>query len=246
MARELLGSGTKECTAMKVTEMMTRDVRTCFATDSLNRAAQIMWDGDCGCVPVVDEQRKLVGIITDRDVCMAAYTQGRPLAEMNVASAASRDVVVAREDDTLLHAEILMHDAQVRRLPVLDAEGHVVGILSISDLARRARELAGGIPGHIVAALAGISESRSAATDTAAELKKELKKSVELLRSLRDEVRVRLHLGSLDLRDQWKKLEPHLGEVEKKAEELTETSRAAITDALKRLEHFRTSLSEHH
>jgi CBS domain-containing protein len=230
---------------MKVAEMMTRDVRTCFATDSLNRAAQIMWEGDCGCVPVVDEQRSVIGIITDRDVCMAAYTQGRPLFEMNVGSVASKNVVAVKEDDSLHHAEMVMHDTQVRRLPVVDADNHLVGILSISDLARRARELGGGIPAHVLGALAGITQSHSA-TGAAAELKKELKKSVELLRTLRDEVRVRLHLGSLDLRNQWKKLEPHLGDVEKKAEELTETSRAAVADALKRLEHFRSSLSEHH
>jgi hypothetical protein len=162
-------------------------------------------------------------------------------------------VITAREDDTLHQAEMLMHDAQVRRLPVLDAQGHLVGVLSISDLARRVREKGGGISTHIVGALAGISQRRPVPLETdepaagaAKELKRELKKSVEMLRTLRDEVRVRLHLGSLDLRDQWKKLEPHLGEVEKKADELTEASRAAVADAVKRLEHFRSSLNEHH
>ena len=81
---------------------------------------------------------------------------------------------------------------------------------------------------------------------TATELKRELKKSLALLQTLRDEVRIRLHLGSLDLKDQWKKLEPHLGEVEKKAEELTEASFAALGDAVKRVEKFRSSLNEHH
>jgi hypothetical protein len=57
-------------------------------------------------------------------------------------------------------------------------------------------------------------------------------------------VRVRLHLGSLELKDQWRKLEPQLGDVEKKAEELTEASRAAILDAVKRLETFRSSLTQ--
>ena len=69
-----------------------------------------------------------------------------------------------------------------------------------------------------------------------ADLKSDLRKSLERLQTLRDEVRVRLHLGTLEVKDQWRKLEPHLGDVEKRAEELTEASRAAIHDALKRLE----------
>ncbi len=238
---------------MKVGQIMNREVRACFVTDSMNQAAQIMWENDCGCVPVVDAESHVVGIVTDRDVCMAAYTQGRPLAEILVGTAASTKVVTVGEEDSLHQAELLMHDAQVRRLPVVDANQHLVGILSISDLARHARELGDGIPAHIVGALVGISQRRPVhrqadapqAIETATELRKELKKSLALLQTMRDEVRVRLHLGSLDLREQWKRLEPHLGDVERKAEELTVTSRAALTDALTRLEHFRSSLSEH-
>jgi CBS domain-containing protein len=242
---------------MQVKELMTKDVRTCLATDSINEAARIMWESDCGCVPVVEEDRKLVGIITDRDICMAAYTQGRTLTQMSVDGVASKNVVTVHENDSLHRAEQLMHDAQIRRLPVVDSKDQLVGMLSISDLARRVRELSDGIPGHIVGALAGISQRRPSnsgtkanklgneISSTATDLKRELKNSLALLQSLRDEVRVRLHLGSLDLRDQWKKFEPYLGEVEKKAEELTEASRAAVTDAVQRVESFRSSLLEH-
>jgi CBS domain-containing protein len=236
---------------MKVADIMTRGVRTCFDTDPINWAAQLMWENDLGCVPVLDGEGSLVGIITDRDICMAAYTQGRRLTEMAVGTAASKNVATVNENDTLHHAEKVMHDMQVRRLPVLDDDQQLVGMLSIGDLARRAREIGDGIPTHIVGAIVGISERRSPARGSAdpasatTELKHELKKSLELLQSLRDEVRVRLHLGSLDLRDQWKKLEPHLGDVEKKAEELTEASFAAIGEAVKRVEKFRSSLSQH-
>ena len=72
---------------MKVEQLMSRDVKTCQATEMLNRAAQLMWENDCGCVPVVDEDGRAVGMITDRDVCMAAYTQGRLLDALPVASA---------------------------------------------------------------------------------------------------------------------------------------------------------------
>ena len=78
--------------------------------------------------------------------------------------------------------------------------------------------------------------------DTANELKNELKKSLTTLQTLRDEVRVKLHLANMDLKDQWNKLDPYLADVEKKAEEATEASRNLIRDAVKKLEQFRASL----
>src|SRR5689334_2631742 len=106
----------KEIPAMKVSELMTRDVATCRATASLNDAARIMWERDCGCVPVVEESGVVVGMITDRDICMAAYTQGRRLTHMDVRSAASKSVTTIRADESLDRAKELMRDAQVRRL----------------------------------------------------------------------------------------------------------------------------------
>jgi len=80
-------------------------------------------------------------------------------------------------------------------------------------------------------------------SNTTNELKNELKKSLGLMRTLRDEVRVKLHLGGMDIKEQWKKLEPHLDEVEKKAEDLTEASRVAVSEAVKRLQKVRSSLT---
>jgi hypothetical protein len=79
-------------------------------------------------------------------------------------------------------------------------------------------------------------------SDTTNELKNELKKSLSHLQTLRDEVRVRLHLASMDLKDQWNKLEPHLADVEKKAADASEASKSLISDAVKKLEKFRASL----
>ena len=79
-------------------------------------------------------------------------------------------------------------------------------------------------------------------SDTANELKNELKKGLTQLQTLRDEVRVRLHLASMDIKDQWNKLEPHLLDVEKKATDASEASRTLIHDAVKKLETFRASL----
>ena len=80
-------------------------------------------------------------------------------------------------------------------------------------------------------------------SDTTNELKSELKKGLSDLQTLRDEVRVRLHLASMDLKDQWNKLEPYLADVEQKAAEASEASRTLISEAKKRLEKFRASLT---
>ncbi len=123
---------------MNVGELMTRGVRSCHADDTLNSAAQIMWENDCGCVPVVDEEHRVVGILTDRDVCMAAYTQGGPLGALHVGSAMSKEVFSCTTADTLAAAEEAMRTHRVRRLPVVDGRGHLVGIISLNDIARAA------------------------------------------------------------------------------------------------------------
>ena len=123
---------------MNVGKLMTRDPGACSPDDTLNRAAQIMWEKDCGCVPVVDANFHPIAMITDRDICMAAYTQGRPLWSIPVSSAASHIVVVVRESEAVESAEGLMRAYRVRRLPVVDADGRLVGIISLNDLARHA------------------------------------------------------------------------------------------------------------
>ena len=71
---------------VQVNELMSAVAYRCNDSDMANDAAQLMWDHDCGCVPVVDARDRVVGIVTDRDVCMAAYTQGRPLTEIPLSS----------------------------------------------------------------------------------------------------------------------------------------------------------------
>lgn len=115
---------------------MTPGVGSCRPFDTADRGAKTMWERDCGAVPVVDQEGRVVAMVTDRDLCMAALTQGRPLAEIHVSSAMSRRLWSCRPQDDVKDAEKLMRAHQVRRLPVVDAEGKLVGILSISDLAR--------------------------------------------------------------------------------------------------------------
>ena len=128
---------------MKVEQIMTRPAVTCLVSDTANRAAQLMWDADIGCVVVLEADERLAGIITDRDVCMAAYTRGAPLHQIVIGEVMTRTVAVVRQDDRLGMAEALMRSKKVRRLPVVDAKDKVVGLLSLSDVARAAQQQRG-------------------------------------------------------------------------------------------------------
>ncbi len=123
---------------MKVEDVMTHDPQTCGPEDDLATAANVMWDLDCGCVPVVGEERRIVGMVTDRDACMAALLNGKPLHELRVGAVMSRDIATCKASDDLHVAQALMRVKRVRRLPVVDDESRVVGILSLHDVARAA------------------------------------------------------------------------------------------------------------
>jgi CBS-domain-containing membrane protein len=137
VVRDLLGQGPARDGEISVGEIMTEAVASCSPDEPLNAAAQQMWERDCGVVPVL-VNGELAGIITDRDICMAAYTQGRPLASIAIKDVMARHVHACRRDDTLARAASLMADGQVRRLPVVDAENRLVGIVSMADIARSA------------------------------------------------------------------------------------------------------------
>jgi CBS domain-containing protein len=129
---------------MRVGEIMTKEVRSCRPTDSLNEAACSMWERDCGALPVVSEDGVVVAMITDRDVCMAAYTRGRRLDDMRVREAMSPRLAVCSAGDPVEDAESRMREIRVRRLPVVDDTGRLVGIVSLADVARalpRARNI---------------------------------------------------------------------------------------------------------
>jgi len=124
---------------MKIEKVMVKKVLSCIPEDDLRVPARAMWEGDCGSIPVVDSGSRVVGMITDRDICMAAYTQGRRLEQILVQDVMSKGVTSCKTSDSLEQAEELMRRHKVRRLPVVDAEMHLVGLLSINDIARAAR-----------------------------------------------------------------------------------------------------------
>jgi CBS domain-containing protein len=121
---------------MKVSALMTKTVHTCSPTDTLDHVARIMWENDVGAVPVVDENGRVTGMITDRDLCMAAYTQGKALSEIPVSIAASTNVIAARPDDSLDDVHDRMRSGRIRRMPIVGERGEPIGMVSVGDLAR--------------------------------------------------------------------------------------------------------------
>lgn len=138
---------------MTTEALMTPDPVTCLATDSINDAVRKMWEHDVGALPVVDEDAQLVGMITDRDATMAAYTQGLPLAAMQVQSAMATRVVAATARSSLEDVVALMQRHQVRRIPVVDGARRLRGIISLHDLAARSADAKSAeISEHVIAA----------------------------------------------------------------------------------------------
>lgn len=119
---------------MNVENVMTRAPKTCSPADTVQRAVQLMWDHDFGVVPVVDGNGRLAGILTDRDACMAGLMQGRALHEIQVEQAMSREVFTLAPHDPVSNAIELFLQKNVRRVPVVDGRGQLVGILSIADV----------------------------------------------------------------------------------------------------------------
>jgi CBS domain-containing protein len=151
--------------AVKVGDLMTRDVKVCHAWDPLSWAVQTMWEHDCGVVPVIAEEGRVIGMITDRDVCMAVHFRGEAPSQMRVEEAMSREVHFCQEHDNLVDVEEVMRERQVRRLPVVDDEGGIVGLISLRDLVLAAAESTGrrakGLTLQAVArTMAGICEKR--------------------------------------------------------------------------------------
>jgi CBS domain-containing protein len=133
---------------------MTQPVHTCRVDQPVQAAAQIMWEQDCGIVPVVDHEGRLAGVITDRDICMAALFQHHLLTEIAVTKVMANDIATCRQTDQVIDAEHLMSLRQVHRLPVVDEDGTPIGMLSLSDVARRIRQASSGAKNNGAADLA--------------------------------------------------------------------------------------------
>ena len=128
---------------MKVRDIMIHPVQSCGPETNLAAAAMMMWDGDCGVLPVVNFEGKVIGMITDRDICMAAATRNRPPSEITVFETITGQVHACAPGDDIHGALETMAKHQVRRLPVVDAGGRLAGMVSMNDLVLRAGERMG-------------------------------------------------------------------------------------------------------
>jgi len=123
---------------MKVKDLMTTSPTACTLTNSLADAGGMMWQNDCGILPVVAEGGKVVGLITDRDICMAGVLNGRNLTNIAVEDVISRKVFSCKADDDVRNALKTMQENKVRRLVVVDDLGMLEGIVSMNDIVLRA------------------------------------------------------------------------------------------------------------
>ena len=125
---------------MKVEDVMTKDVQSCTPETDLAAAAMLMWEHDCGTLPVVDDGDKVVGMITDRDICMAAATKHQDIAGVHVGEVTAGQVYSCTPEQDVSEVLKTFQQAQVRRLPVVDDEGKLQGILSMNDIVLHAGE----------------------------------------------------------------------------------------------------------
>jgi len=144
---------------MRIEQLMAKVPRTCRPSQSISNAAQMMWNADCGCLPVTadDGSQRLLGMITDRDICMAIRFEGSDFGELRVEDVMTEVVRACNPEDPVSEAMAIMAEAHLRRLPVVDGSERVIGLLSLTDLAlEAAREAAWESPELSMAEIGGL------------------------------------------------------------------------------------------
>jgi CBS domain-containing protein len=129
---------------MNVQDAMTSDVQCCGPDTNLAAAAKMMWDADCGVLPVLNVEGQVLGMITDRDICMACATKNRAPSEIPVWEAVSGKTYRCKMSDDVHTVMDIMKREQVRRLPVVDEEGVLQGLISMNDFILLAGETKAG------------------------------------------------------------------------------------------------------
>jgi CBS domain-containing protein len=123
----------------KCNEVMTKDPVCCLPNDSVAKAAELMQSGNIGSIPVIENEQnqKLVGIVTDRDLALKIVAEGRDAKSTNVEAVMTHKVVTCLADDDLQKALDAMAEHQLRRIPVVDSDNKIVGIIAQADVATR-------------------------------------------------------------------------------------------------------------
>ena len=153
---------------MLVQDIMSAPAVTCRVSESLDRAARLMSERDCGFIPIVDDAGAIAGILTDRDICLAACALDRTLKEILVAAVMSCSVLACRPGDPLEVAERLMGAKRIRRLPVLNDEGRPIGVITLGDIARCSARGDAELEHEVLRSFAIISRPRRQSTEPVA------------------------------------------------------------------------------
>ena len=125
---------------MQVAEIMTKDVCSCSPGMNAATAAEFMWKRNCGSIPIVGDAGRVVGIVTDRDLFLALGTANRRPGELQVGEIMTRDLAFTTPGSDVRDALKTMAQRQLRRLPVVNQAGDLVGIVSLGDIALRAED----------------------------------------------------------------------------------------------------------
>ena len=128
---------------MKVKDVMTPNVEAIWLTESLADAAKLMWENDCGVLPIIKDDRKVIGMITDRDICMAIAMRDTKPSGISVEEVMTGQVYAVKPEDDIDQALQTMQVHKIRRLPVISSEGELAGILSMNDVVLKAEGLEG-------------------------------------------------------------------------------------------------------
>jgi len=154
-------NGGEQAVAERVADVMVREVKLVSPDDNVRHVAQMMREADTGLLPVAEDDR-LIGMLTDRDVAVRLVAEGRDPAQTKVRDVMTTDVRYVFDDEGLEHVADNMAEQQVRRLPVMNRQKRLVGVVSLGDIARRRAHLAGK-------ALSGISKQGGQHSQVAAE-----------------------------------------------------------------------------
>ncbi|NKE70786.1 CBS domain-containing protein [Candidatus Manganitrophus noduliformans] len=143
---------------MKCKDIMTQNPSYCSPEEMSVKAARIMRDEDVGIVPVCEEDKKLVGVVTDRDLCLTVVAEERHPREVKVLECMSEDLVTCKPEDDVQKAADLMKEYQVRRIPVVDDQGRILGMIAQADIALKV-----GKPEEVTETVQEISKPSKAA-----------------------------------------------------------------------------------
>lgn len=131
---------------MKVKDVMTPDAKAIPITESLAVAAREMWENDCGILPIIKDGKKVIGMITDRDICMAAAMRDTTPSHITVEEVMTGNIYSTTAEEDVADALKMMSEHRIRRLPVLNAEGELEGIVSMNDIVLKAKSRNGKKP----------------------------------------------------------------------------------------------------